>query len=135
MWWDTRWLHHPTETLMFDLENPNEPDIDRAIGVSCLNYGPMVGTKFMFGMDNGVILTGSRKAKTNAEKLAVKFPAHYGPVLSVDRNVFNPSVFLSVGDWTARIWAEDTREGNLVSTVYVSSGTRYRAWRCLTLTR
>ncbi|XP_076680480.1 dynein axonemal intermediate chain 2-like [Andrena cerasifolii] len=119
MWWDTRWLQQPTEILMFDLENPNEPRIGRAIGVSCLNFGPMVGTKFMFGMDNGVILTGSRRAKTNAEKLAVKFPAHYGPVLSVDCNVFNPSVFLSVGDWTARVWAEDTREGNLVSTVYV----------------
>lgn len=105
---------------MFDLERPNEPDMDRAIGVSCMNYGPTAGTKFMLGMDNGVIVSVSRRAKTNAEKLAVRFEAHYGPVVSVDRNPFNPGLFLSIGDWTARIWSEDTREGNLVSTLYVS---------------
>nr|XP_034180594.1 dynein intermediate chain 3, ciliary-like isoform X1 [Osmia lignaria]XP_034180595.1 dynein intermediate chain 3, ciliary-like isoform X1 [Osmia lignaria]XP_034180596.1 dynein intermediate chain 3, ciliary-like isoform X1 [Osmia lignaria] len=116
MWWDTRQLRGPTETLMFDFQNPNEPNIDRAIGVSCLNYGPMIGAKFMFGMDNGIIVTGSRKMKTTAEKLAIKLKAHYGPVRSVDRNVFNPAVFLTVGDWTARVWAEDTREGCLVAT-------------------
>ncbi|XP_076234028.1 dynein axonemal intermediate chain 2 [Calliopsis andreniformis] len=128
MWWDTRWLSKPMEVLMMDLENPNEPDINRAIGISCLNFGPMVGTKFMFGMDNGMILTGSRKVKTNAEKLALRFPAHFGPVVSVDRNVFNPSVFLSVGDWTARVWAEDTREGNLISTMFLTDYPTGASW-------
>lgn len=120
MWWDTRQLRKPTEVMMFDLEHPNDPDIDRSIGVSCLNYGPMVGTKFMFGLENGYIVIGSRKGKTTAEKLSVKLQGHYGRVCSVDCSVLNPAVFLSVGDWRARIWAEDTREGSLVSTPYVS---------------
>ncbi|XP_076390927.1 dynein axonemal intermediate chain 2-like [Megachile rotundata] len=119
MWWDTRQLRKPIEILMFDFENPNDPNIDRAVGVSCLNHGPLVGTKFMFGMENGIVVTGTRKVKTNAEKLAVRLEAHFGPVRSADRNVFNPSVFLTVGDWTARIWAEDTREGCLLSTWYL----------------
>ncbi|XP_076750414.1 dynein axonemal intermediate chain 2-like, partial [Xylocopa sonorina] len=119
MWWDTRHLRGPTEILMFDLEYPNEPHIDRAIGVTCLNFGPMVGTKFMVGLENGIIITGSRRMRTNAEKLANRFDAHYAQVFSVDRNNLNPSIFLSVGGWRARIWAEDTREGNLISTPYL----------------
>lgn len=94
--------------------------MDHAIGVSCLNFGPMVGAKFMFGLENGVILTGSRKARSNAEKMAIRFTSHFGAVKSVDRNVFNPSIFMTVGDWRARIWAEDTREDCLLSTPYVS---------------
>lgn len=121
MCWDTRWFREPVEEIIFDLEKPNEPSMDRAIGISSTNFGPIVGTKCMFGMDNGVVMIGSRKAKTNAEKLAVKFDAHFGPVVAVDRNIFNPAIFMSVGDWRVKIWAEDTREGNLVSTVYVSS--------------
>ncbi|XP_017758643.1 PREDICTED: LOW QUALITY PROTEIN: uncharacterized protein LOC108549659 [Eufriesea mexicana] len=119
MWWDTRWLREPTEILMFDLEYPNDPDMDRSIGVSCVNFGPMVGTNFMFGLENGQVLTGSRKMRTNSEKLAVRFETHFGSVRSVDRNIFNPSIFLTVGDWRARIWAEDTREGSLVSTPFL----------------
>ena len=105
---------------MFDFENPNEPNVDRAIGVSCLNFGPMVGTMFMFGLENGVVVTGSRKARTNVEKLSVRFNAHFGEVKSVDRNVFNPLMFVTIGDWRARVWVEDTREDCLVSTPYVS---------------
>ncbi|XP_076621609.1 dynein intermediate chain 3, ciliary [Colletes latitarsis] len=119
MWWDTRWIRKPTETLMFDLEMPNEPHMNRAMGISCLNYGPMIGTKFVLGMDNGVITSGTRRGKTNAEKIGFRYNAHFGPVVSVDRNNFNPGVFLSVGDWTARVWSEDTREGNLVSTLFL----------------
>ncbi|CAK9822996.1 Dynein axonemal intermediate chain 2 [Anthophora retusa] len=119
MWWDTRNLRQPTEVLLFDLEKPNEPHMDRAIGVSCLSFGPIIGTKFMFGLENGMILTGSRKSKTNAEKLAVRYEGHYGRVNSVDRNTFNPAIFLTVGDWRARVWAEDTREGNLISTPFL----------------
>ncbi|CAL7948635.1 unnamed protein product [Xylocopa violacea] len=119
MWWDTRHLRRPTEILTFDLEHPNEPHVDRAIGVTCLNFGPMVGTKFMVGLENGIIITGSRRMRTNAEKLANRFAAHYAQVFSVDRNNLLPSIFLSVGGWRARIWAEDTREGNLIATPYL----------------
>ncbi|CAD1469760.1 unnamed protein product, partial [Heterotrigona itama] len=119
MLWDTRQLRQPVETITFDFEHPNEPDVDRAIGVSCLNFGPMVGTKFMFGLENGVVVTGSRKARTNAEKLSVRFNAHFGEVKSVDRNVFNPLVFVTIGDWRARVWVEDTREDCLVSTPFL----------------
>ncbi|XP_031364364.1 LOW QUALITY PROTEIN: dynein intermediate chain 3, ciliary-like [Apis dorsata] len=115
MWWDTRFLKQPTEVLILDLEDPNHPQINRAIGISSVNYLAMVGTKFMFGLDNGIIISGSRKARTSAEKLAVRFDAHTELVKAVDRSTFTPSLFLSVGDWRVRIWMEDTREEGLIS--------------------
>lgn len=118
MWWDTRKLREPTEILVFDLQTPNEQQMDRAIGVSSANFESSVSAKFMFGLDNGVVISGSRKSRTPAEKLAWSFDAHYGPVLSVDRNGSNPKIFLTVGDCTARVWAEDTKDSGLVSTRY-----------------
>jgi len=118
MWWDTRKLRAPIEILVFDLQTPNEPKMDQAIGVASADYEPSVGTKFMFGLENGIVISGSRKARTPAEKMALRFKAHYGPVLSVDRSGFNPKIFLTVGDYTARVWAEDTKDGSLVSTRY-----------------
>ena len=35
---------------------------------------------------------------------------HAGPVYTVKRNPFFPKYFLTVGDWTARVWCEDVRE-------------------------
>ncbi|XP_032670436.1 dynein intermediate chain 2, axonemal-like [Odontomachus brunneus] len=128
MWWDTRKLRKPTEILVFDLQTPNEPQIDRAIGVSSANFEPSVSTKFMFGLQNGVVISGSRKARTPAEKLAWTFDAHHGPVLAVDRNSFNPKIFLTVGDCIVRVWAEDAKDSSLVSTRFIKEDPVSGCW-------
>ncbi|XP_018406785.1 PREDICTED: dynein intermediate chain 2, axonemal-like [Cyphomyrmex costatus] len=128
MWWDTRKLREPTEVLVFDLQTPNEQKMDRAIGVSSSDYEPSVGTKFMFGLENGIVISGSRKSRTPAEKMALRFNAHYGPVLSVDRSGFNPKIFLTVGDRTVRVWAEDTKDSSLVSTRFIIEGPQCSCW-------
>ncbi|XP_011698551.1 PREDICTED: uncharacterized protein LOC105456303 [Wasmannia auropunctata] len=128
MWWDIRKLRAPTEVLVFDLQAPNEQNLARAIGIASADYEPSVGTKFMFGLENGIVISGSKKARTPAEKMALKFNAHYGPVLSVDRSGFNPKIFLTVGDCTARVWAEDSKDGNLVSTRFLMEGPVCGCW-------
>uniref|UniRef100_A0A0C9RU86 Dnai2 protein n=1 Tax=Fopius arisanus TaxID=64838 RepID=A0A0C9RU86_9HYME len=115
-WWDIRKLRQPTDSLIMDLENPLRGDVVRAIGVSALQFEATMGTKFMAGMENGVVVSGTRKGKNPVEKLALRFNCHYGPVVGIDRNPFSTKNFLTIGDWSARIWSEDTREGNLVST-------------------
>lgn len=116
MWWDTRKLRQPTEILVFDLQTPNEPQMDDAIGISSADFEPSVSAKFLFGLENGVVISGSRKARTPAEKLAWSYDAHRGPVFSVDRNGSSPKIFLTVGDHIARVWAEDIKDNSLVST-------------------
>ncbi|CAN0510630.1 unnamed protein product, partial [Scytosiphon promiscuus] len=34
---------------------------------------------------------------------------HHGPIYSIQRNPTQNKYFMTVGDWTARIWAEDLK--------------------------
>ncbi|CAK9823903.1 Dynein axonemal intermediate chain 2 [Anthophora retusa] len=110
MWWDIRKLQTPTETLVIDLYKPDDQNINKAIGISALQFEPSMGTRFMCGLENGTVILGNRKGKTASEKIATRFKAQYGPVISLERNPTFVKNFLSVGDWTTRIWSEDCKE-------------------------
>lgn len=81
-------------------------------------YDPAAGaTKFMIGCESGSILSCNRKAKNPADRVAGVFAGHHGPVYSLKRHPFAPKYFMSIGDWTARIWAEDSKQP-LITTKY-----------------
>lgn len=65
---------------------------------------------FMFILYLGIVISGNRKGKTSNEKIATRFKAQYGPVISLERNPTFVKNFLTVGDWTTRIWSEDCKE-------------------------
>lgn len=73
-------------------------------------------TKFMVGTEQGLVISGNRKAKTQAEKIVCTFEGHHGPVYALQRNPFFPKNFLTVGDWATRIWSEDIKESSIMST-------------------
>jgi dynein intermediate chain 2, axonemal len=84
----------------------------------CFAYDPAAGaTKFMIGCESGSILSCNRKAKNPTDRVAGAFYGHHGPVYSLRRHPFAAKYFLSVGDWTARIWAEDSKQP-LITTRY-----------------
>ncbi|KAK2150722.1 hypothetical protein LSH36_393g00019 [Paralvinella palmiformis] len=116
LWWDIRKMGEPTEKLYLD--PTKKQDITKAQGAMALEYEPTIPTKFMVGTEQGSILSCNRKAKTPAEKIVAQYPAHYGPVYALQRNPFFPKNFLSIGDWTARIWSEDIRESSIMWTKY-----------------
>ena len=68
------------------------------------------------GLSRGRLYPATDKAKTPAEKIVCLYPGHYGPVYSLQRNPFFPKNFLTVGDWTARIWSEDIRDACIMWT-------------------
>lgn len=109
-WWDIRKMQIPTETLVIDLVKPEDQNVDKATGISTLQFEPSIGTRFMCGLENGVVISGNRKGKTPGEKIATRFTAQYGPIISLERNPTFVKNFLTVGDWTSRIWSEDCRE-------------------------
>ena len=74
-------------------------------------------TKFMVGCESGAILSCNRKAKNPSDRVAGAFYGHHGPVYGLQRHPFAVKYFLSVGDWTARIWAEDNKQP-LITTRY-----------------
>ncbi|XP_068717827.1 dynein intermediate chain 3, ciliary-like [Montipora capricornis] len=113
LWWDIRKMGEPTESLLLC---PNVKKDPRPQGGVSLEFEPTMPTKFMVGTEQGSVLSCNRKAKSPSEKIVCSFSQHYGPVYAVQRNPFFPKNFLTIGDWTARIWSEDLRESSIMWT-------------------
>ncbi|NXL39807.1 DNAI2 protein, partial [Glaucidium brasilianum] len=116
LWWDIRKLSEPTETLVLDITRRGLQE--KALGAVTLEFEPTMPTKFMVGTEQGIIIACNRKAKTASEKITSIYSGHHGPVYALSRNPFYPKVFLTVGDWTARIWSEETKESSIMWTKY-----------------
>nr|XP_056704684.1 dynein axonemal intermediate chain 2 [Euleptes europaea] len=116
LWWDIRKLSEPTETLVMDISRKGI--LENALGAISLEYEPTMPTKFMVGTEQGVVISGNRKAKTPAEKIVSTYSGHHGPIYALSRNPFYPKNFLTVGDWTARIWSEESKESSIMWTKY-----------------
>ncbi|XP_042337866.1 dynein axonemal intermediate chain 2-like, partial [Plectropomus leopardus] len=126
LWWDVRRLTEPTERLVLDLSR--DGNLDRALGAVSLEFESTMPTKFMVGTEQGVVVSCNRKAKTAAEKIVCTYEGHHGPVLALQRNPFFPKNFLTVGDWTARIWSEDIKESSIMWTRYQTSYLMDACW-------
>ncbi|KAG6455160.1 dynein intermediate chain 3, ciliary [Manduca sexta] len=111
-WWDARNMNDPTDEMIIDVVKSSfdVQSMANSNGVCSLEFEPTMPTRFMVGTENGFVIAGNRKGKTPMEKLPVKFDAHNGPVWSVERNPNFLKNFLTVGDWTVRVWSEDCRE-------------------------
>uniref|UniRef100_A0A8K9X0J5 Dynein, axonemal, intermediate chain 2b n=1 Tax=Oncorhynchus mykiss TaxID=8022 RepID=A0A8K9X0J5_ONCMY len=117
LWWDIRKMSEPTERLVLD---PNKKgNLDNALGAISLELDyHFVPTKFMVGTEQGLVVSCNRKAKTPAEKIVCTYSGHHGPIYALQRNPFFPKNFLTVADWTARIWSEDIKESSIMWTKY-----------------
>ncbi|XP_024084195.1 dynein intermediate chain 2, axonemal [Cimex lectularius] len=127
-WWDVRKLKSPLETLMLDISKGEDQLLSRALGASVLEYEPTIPTRFMVGTEKGIVICGNRKGKTPSEKLGVQYQAHHGPIWSLQRNPAFLKNFLTVGDWTARVWSEDCRESSIIWTSYQKTKLTRGAW-------
>ena len=107
LWWDTRKLGEPVESLPLV---PKGAEADSLLGGVSLEYSEVGGpTKFMVGTEQGIVLMCNRKAKNPSDRIGTSYIGHHGPVYSIQRNPFFPKFFLTIGDWTARIWMEDIK--------------------------
>ncbi|KFQ56416.1 Dynein intermediate chain 2, axonemal, partial [Nestor notabilis] len=119
LWWDIRKLSVPTERLVLDISRKGI--LQQALGAVTLEFESTLPTKFMVGTEQGIVILCNRKAKTPAEKITCTYSGHHGPVYALTRNPLYPKIFLTVGDWTARIWSEDAKESSIMWTKYHSA--------------
>ncbi|CAL8309424.1 unnamed protein product [Boreogadus saida] len=126
LWWDTRKISEPTEKLILDLNK--ESNLDNALGAISLEFESTMPTKFMVGTEQGMVVSCNRKAKTPADKIVSTYSGHQGPIYALQRNPFYPKNFLTVGDWTARIWSEDIKDASIMSTKYQMSNLSDACW-------
>ncbi|KAF0294467.1 Dynein intermediate chain 3, ciliary [Amphibalanus amphitrite] len=110
LWWDTRKLSEPIESLILDVNKTQEPSLRAAQGATVLEYETTIPTKFMIGTEQGTVIQCNRKGKTQTEKIAAVYQAHLGPVQQVQRNPAFLKNFITIGDWSAKVWSEDCKE-------------------------
>lgn len=114
LWWDTRKLTDgtpwvPNDSMLLKAKS------DDTYGGASLEYKADGGaTRYLVGTEQGSLMLIDRKAKKDAESTKVvkstygaKGSRHHGPVVACQRNPYNPKFFLSIGDWSAKVWMED----------------------------
>uniref|UniRef100_UPI00358E7F12 dynein axonemal intermediate chain 2-like n=1 Tax=Myxine glutinosa TaxID=7769 RepID=UPI00358E7F12 len=119
LWWDVRKLNEPVDTLVLDMSKKG--NLENALRAVSLAYAPTMPSNFMVGTEEGLVVAGNRNAKTQAEKLVRTYAAHHGPVYALQRNFFDPKMFLTVGDWRACVWNENFHQSAVMSTEYQPS--------------
>ncbi|RXG61157.1 Dynein intermediate chain 3, ciliary [Armadillidium vulgare] len=147
LWWDTRKLTEPTERL--DLIEQVSGNL---LTATCLEHEPSMPTKFMIGTEQGKVISCNRRAKNPSDKLGYKdtritsykgykgndhisFPTQVCVTLltylqfTLFREIrFSRRIFMTVGDWTIKIWTEDFKESAVLWTTPSSTPLRGGCW-------
>jgi len=110
-WWDMKKTTEPVETLMLtessvSAGNPNP----KVLGGTCLDYNAdAAAQKYWVGTEQGVVVQAQRRKQAEvATRFGMESGRHHGPIYSMQRNPAHMKYFLTIGDWSAKIWQEDT---------------------------
>jgi dynein intermediate chain 2 len=94
------------QDILVDGENKN-----KLLGGTSLEYDPNAGpTKYLIGTEQGYILQANKRPGKQVEiisRYGIDNGKHHGPVYSLWRNPGHSKYFLSVGDWSAKIWSDE----------------------------
>jgi dynein intermediate chain 2 len=120
MIWDTRKLDEPLDSIVL---HSGAKDA-MTLGGSSLEYNTEAGpTKYLIGTEQGSIVSVNLRNKkmNNGISLFDDGPGkHHGPIYSLQRNPTHNKYFMSIGDWTAKIWSEDLKNP-IITTRYHDS--------------
>ncbi|CAE7742446.1 ODA6, partial [Symbiodinium microadriaticum] len=105
--------------------------VSTVLGGSSLEYNSEAGpSKYLVGTEQGVVMLVNLKNRKQNNGITVfdQGPGkHHGPIYSIQRNPANSKCFLTIGDWTARIWMEELRTP-IMTTKYHSSYLTAGCW-------
>lgn len=121
LWWDTRKLDEPIDSLILS----SGLSSGMTLGGSSLEYNTEAGpTKFLIGTEQGIVMSlNTRNKKTNNGITVFDTGSgkHSGPIPSIQRNPTHTKYFMTVGDWTARVWSEDLKTPIITSRYHTAS--------------
>jgi dynein intermediate chain 2 len=131
LWWDARQMENGPVDRM-----PMQSSNDVSFGGSALEYRSDAGaTRYLVGSEQGCALLVERKPNKDGDSqkslkaiYGEQVGRHHGPIYSVSRNPVVTKFFLTVGDWTARLWHEDVAWGPLMTTPYDASFLTHGCW-------
>jgi len=119
-WWDTRnFKDGPIEKLKLVETVEGQ---ERQVGGSVIEFNAEAGAnKFLVGSESGIIFSANKKPKKEVEiagRFGQELGRHLGPIYALNRSIPNQRYFLSVGDWSAKIWYEENRSSPIIRTRY-----------------
>jgi len=110
LWWDTRKLDEPIDSLVLTTDSKGS---GVTLGGSCLEYSTEAGpTKYLIGTEQGIVMSVNLRNKKLNNGITVFDSGagrHQGSIPSIQRNPIHNKYFMTVGDWTTRIWTEDIK--------------------------
>ena len=124
LWWDTRRLGEPVQELQLAAGGGGPQGLaPRTYGGSAMEYSLDAGpTKYLIGTEQGVVLSLNTRQMKGGNNPIVEYDIHsdkhHGPVVAIQRNPVHSKYFMTVGDWTARVWADDNLKTPIMSTKY-----------------
>ena len=84
--------------------------------------------KYLVGTEQGYIFQANKRKQIEiTQRFGLESGKHHGPVYALQRNPGHTKYFLSVGDWTAKIWCEDLKTP-IMQTRYHNSYLTYGCW-------
>ena len=97
----------------------------RVLGGSAAEYSIEAGpAKYLVGTEQGVVVSlnmrkkaaaagaGGAKASDHSGAVTVMDSGagkHHGPIYSLQRNPMHPNNYMTVGDWSVRLWSEKNK--------------------------
>lgn len=132
LWWDIRRMQEPVNSVKLGDNAGN------VFGCSSMAYSMLTPHKYLVGTEQGLVVSVNSKMRNKDRQMMVYdinngsgtdgyTPAHYAPIASIERNAQVPKYFLTVADWTARIWCEDL-ETDLLATPFCTSYLSAGCW-------
>lgn len=97
-----------------------EVDASELLNASCFEVSSDGTNRMMIGTEQGILLPlkkpkvqgGAQPIQGNEFNsniiLGKDGEAHHGPIISISQHRKQTDLFLTVGDWSAKIWQEDT---------------------------
>jgi len=131
-YWDTRKLKEDRiESLKITDVNSEGKQVH--VGATTLENSSEAATKYVIGTEQGTIVVANKRPKKEVEIISRlgSDNRHLGPIYSISRNMQFPKVFMSVGDWSAKLWMDDLKTP-LIKTRYHNS---YLSDGCFSPTR
>ena len=87
--------------------------------------------KYLLGTEQGVVATLNMRSKKTNGGITLSSEEgngkHHGPIYSIQRNPFCPKYYMTIGDWTARMWTEDLNSP-IMTTQYMRSSVTAGCW-------
>lgn len=116
-WWDYNFIKEetpaiPSETFMMEEKFMIDGEQKtKLLGGTSFEYNQEAGPmKYLVGTEQGYVILANKRPGKPVEiqtKYGFETGKHHGPVYSLWRNPGHAKYFLSVGDWSAKIWFDE----------------------------